>query len=336
VIVDEAGMAATADLARLVHLAIANEWRLVAVGDPDQLPAVGRGGTFAHWCNTLPHHTLGIPRRFEHSWEAQASLALRDGRPEAVDAYLSHRRIHTAHPVTLPALVARAHRRHIDAGRTVAVTTTTAEMARAINRQIQRHAGGGSGVALHDGTDARIGDQVATRLNDPTLRTHHGQQVRNRQTWTVTATHNDGRLTVTNPERGSVALPAGYVARHVELGWAVTGYGNQGDTVDVGIAVIEASTTGNHAYVAMTRGRHANHALIADPTGTTDPAERLTEIITRPATADSALAVEDHLHRAAGIEPPDPICRVEPAPQQLPPPVRTPEPTRSSGPSLGL
>src|SRR5690606_12400613 len=138
---------------------------------------------------------------------------------------------------------------------------------------------------------------------DPTLRTHQGQQVRNRQTWTVTATHDGGGLTVTHPARGTVELPAAYVARHVELGWAVTGYGNQGDTVDVGIAVLEPSTSRNHAYVAMPRGRHANHALIADPTGTTDPAERLAEIITLPATADSALAVQARLHDEAGATP---------------------------------
>ena len=42
----------------------------------------------------------------------------------------------------------------------------------------------------------------------------------------------------------------------------------------------------------MTRGRQANYALVVDSTGTTDPAERLTEIITRPAAAHSALAAQ--------------------------------------------
>lgn len=44
VILDEAGMAATADLAQLVHLVRRHHWRLVAVGDPEQLPSVTRGG----------------------------------------------------------------------------------------------------------------------------------------------------------------------------------------------------------------------------------------------------------------------------------------------------
>ncbi|MGI8793892.1 MAG: AAA family ATPase [Acidimicrobiales bacterium] len=119
VILDEASMAATDDLAQLVQLARTNQWRLVAVGDPEQLPAVGRGGVFAHWCDTLPHHTLDTPRRFDHQWEAQASLALRAGRPDAVEAYMAHGRVHGSHPATVPTRVARAHRGHVEAGRTV-------------------------------------------------------------------------------------------------------------------------------------------------------------------------------------------------------------------------
>ena len=83
VILDEAGMTATDDLHRLVTLADRHRWRLVAVGDPAQLPAVGRGGVFAHWCNTIAHHELTTPRRFDHHWEADASLALRAGDPRA-------------------------------------------------------------------------------------------------------------------------------------------------------------------------------------------------------------------------------------------------------------
>lgn len=329
VILDEASMAATDDLARLVHFAHTNRWRLVAVGDPEQLPAVGRGGVFAHWCDTLPNHTLDAPRRFDHQWEARASLALRAGRPDAVDAYVEHGRVHSAHPVNVPSRVARAHQRHVEAGRIVAVTTTNAETARAINREIQwlTHPGATGGVQLHDGTTAQPGDQIATHRNDRRLWTERGRQVRNRHTWTVTALSQDGSLTASHPDRGTVDLPADYVARHVELGWAVTGYGSQGDTVDVGLAVLEAFTTRNHAYVAMTRGRQANHALIVDPTGTVDPGERLAEIITRPAAAHSALAVQARLHRAAGVEPPASSLPAEPTREKRSIPPQPEEPT---------
>jgi conjugative relaxase-like TrwC/TraI family protein len=306
VILDEAGMAATADLSRLVELVEVNRWRLVVVGDPEQLPAVGRGGVFAHWCDTLPHHTLDTPRRFSQPWEAAASLALRAGQADAAAVYAEHGRLRTAHPATFASQVTQAHRRHVDAGRTVAITTTDAQSARAINCEIQwhTHRRTGGGARLHDGTSALVGDQVATRRNDRDLVTDKGQQVRNRHTWTVTATRPDGALIVTHPDRGTAELPAAYVRDHVELGWAVTGYGNQGDTVDIGIAVLDATTSRNHAYVAMTRGRHANHALVVDPAGTIDPADRLADILARPTSAESALAARARLYDQAGLEPP--------------------------------
>jgi hypothetical protein len=205
----------------------------------------------------------------------------------------------------------------------VAITVTNAETARAINREIQwLRKNRGPGVELHDGTTAHVGDQIATRRNTPDLRTTIGERVRNRHTWTVTATRPDGSLTVTHPDRGTVDLPARYVAAHVELGWAVTGYGTQGDTVDVGIAVLDTTTSRNHAYVALTRGRHANHALLLDSTGTEEPTELLGRIIARPAHGESALAVQDQLHQAHGLEPPDPAEATSPEPARTSPSTR--------------
>ncbi|MEZ5269707.1 MAG: AAA family ATPase [Microthrixaceae bacterium] len=65
IILDEAGMTATADLRNSFTPVREHQWRLVAVGDPAQLPSVARGVMFAHWCDTIPHHTsifLPVPR----------------------------------------------------------------------------------------------------------------------------------------------------------------------------------------------------------------------------------------------------------------------------------
>jgi ATP-dependent exoDNAse (exonuclease V) alpha subunit len=302
-------MATTAELAQLVALAKRNGWRLVAVGDPAQLPAVGRGGVFAHWCETVHHHQLETPRRFEHQWEADASLGLRAGDTAAVDAYADHHRLHATHPTLLARHVAEAHRRHVEQGRSVAITTTTPEMARRINEAIQARQArerGTPSLVLADGSRVYASDRIATRRNDPTLATENGHQVRNRHTWTVEVVRHDGGLLVSDDDRGWVTLPADYVAHHVELGWAVTGYGNQGDTVDVGLAVLEPGTGRSQAYVAMTRGRAANHAWVPDSTGTTDPADQLAQIMDRAPNHESALASHQRLHREAGVEPPDP------------------------------
>jgi ATP-dependent exoDNAse (exonuclease V) alpha subunit len=302
-VLDEAGMAATDDLDRLVALAARHHWRLACIGDPAQLPAVGRGGMFAHWCRTFPAIHLETVHRFTEAWEPEASLQLRAGDPSALDAYAAHRRLHAAHPAVLAEAVARQHRQLADHGRRVAITTSTALLARRINQSIQHRSGSwrtGPSIRLRDGTHVHVGDRIATRRNDPQLCTDQGQPVRNRQTWTVAAIAADGTITAVQQDGGSIDLPRHYVTRHVELGWAVTGYGNQGDTVDHGIAVIEPGTSRAGLYVAMTRGRTSNHAWVPDPTGTDDPAETLSAIVERPPTADTAHAIRERLHAAAG------------------------------------
>jgi hypothetical protein len=54
----------------------------------------------------------------------------------------------------------------------------------------------------------------------------------------------------------------------------------------------------------MTRGRATNLAVILDATGTTDPAEALTEMIARTPRHDSALAVRARLHREVDVPEP--------------------------------
>ena len=311
VILDEAGMAATDDLARLIRLADTKFWRLVCVGDPDQLPAVGRGGMFAHWCDTLPAHRLDHVHRFAERWQAAASLQLRHGDPAASQVYAAHQRLETIHPALLPARVARLHDTVEGRGESLAVTCASTATARAINLEIQRRRHtrrAGPAVELADGTEALVGDRIATRKNAP-LVTDTGTLVRNRHTWTVTAAGHDGSLTVAEPDRGSVALSAGYVARHVELGWAVTGYGSQGTTTDHALCVVEAGSSRAGIYVGITRGRRHNRALIVDPTGLTAPQDAFAAAIAQPVNARTAHAIRDQLHRAAGVDPPGTVRR---------------------------
>ena len=295
-VVDEAGMAHTDDLDQLTGLARRHGWRVVCVGDPEQLPAVGRGGMFAYWCDTLAAHHLDEVHRFNEPWQAQASLSLRRGEPAAARAYVEHGR------------VARQYLAATTRGQHVAITTASAGTARTINTEIQyqTHLGQppGLSVELRDGTRVMVGDQIATRRNQSTLTTDQGVAVRNRQTWTVIAISPAGDVVVTDAEHGTVTLPSGYVGRHVELGWAVTGYGSQGVTTDHGICVIEPSSSRAGIYVGMTRGRGHNTAWIIDPIGNLDPEEALVTAIARPANARTAHATRARLYQAKGLTPP--------------------------------
>jgi len=310
-VVDEVSMVDLPLMAALLE-AVGPGCRLVLVGDPEQLPSVTRGGMFAHWTDTLPAHRLEHIHRFDEPWQAEASLALRRGDAAAAVTYAEHERVRNVHPAVLAQQVARTHAAVTARGEALAITTSSQAMARAINEEIQWLARSGKPeghtdrltVRLADGTVAGVGDQVATRRNVP-LETERGVTVRNRDTWTVTAIAPDGCLRVSDPDRGSVTLPAGYVADAVELGWAVTGYGNQGITADHAICVIEPGSSRAGIYVGLTRGRGHNSAVIVDPTGTADPTDALARAIARPANATTAHALRERLYLERGLEPPE-------------------------------
>src|SRR5579884_1364962 len=74
VVLDEASMAATADLADLVGHVQAAGAKLVLAGDDRQLGAVGAGGLFATLVADHGAAELSTVRRFDHAWERAASL----------------------------------------------------------------------------------------------------------------------------------------------------------------------------------------------------------------------------------------------------------------------
>ena len=300
-------MAATDDLARLVDLVRATDWRLVAVGDPAPAPRRRpRRGVRPLVRHRPPHRARRpptVPPAVGSRRQPRCSAPATPTPPTRTPTTAAST---PPTPRCSPLDVARTHQRHVAAGRTVAITTNTAETARAINLAIQRATA--RAVARCRARRRHHRATSATR-SPPAATTRTCAPTAGRRSATATPgpsppSTRTARSPSPTPTEATVELPARYVAEHVELGWAVTGYGNQGDTVDVGIAVLEPGTTRNHAYVAMTRGRHTNHAVIPDPTGTDDPAELLAQIIARPANGESALAVQDRLHRAAGLEPP--------------------------------
>jgi conjugative relaxase-like TrwC/TraI family protein len=274
VVVDEAGMIATGDLAQLVTLAQRHAWRLVLVGDPCQLQAVGRGGLFDELCRNGRTHHLEHVHRFTHDWEAAASLQLRAADPRALDAYQAHGRIV---PGTLDQHLEMIARRWIDhhsCGERVALVAASNDHVDLLNAAVQhlrltrRDVDPYVGVSIGGGERAHVGDVAATRRNDRRLITTGGEPVRNRELWTVTATHRDGALTVThNQGHGHVALPAEYVAEHVRLGYAATEHGHQSDTVTIGVELAGPATTRRGLYVAATRGREENwiHVITDTP-----------------------------------------------------------------------
>ena len=104
-----------------------------------------------------------------------------------------------------------------------------------------------------------------TLKNDRKLRWAPGEFVRNGERWRVVARDLQGALTVEALHgRGRVTLPPRYVAEHVALGYALTVHKAQGSTVDWGIVLVDEQMTAQQLYVAMSRGREMNAALVVE------------------------------------------------------------------------
>lgn len=264
-LVDEAGML-DQDTARAL-LTIADETgaRVALVGDRHQLPAVGRGGLLDHaiaWAHPTAVVALERVHRFTDPDYAALSLRMRTGEdPAAVFDALHRSGQVVMHPSDLERDVALAQ---AGASGDLVVADTREQVAR-LNAAIrdQRHVDPAMGEGADSLVTARgervgIGDRVATRRNDP------GLGVANRQTWTVTGVDANGGLTLRGRGRDR-ALPGEYATRFVELAYASTVHGAQGETVDHAHVAIGETTGAAAAYVAMTRGRHGNTAhLVAE------------------------------------------------------------------------
>jgi len=281
-VVDEAGMADQDTARALLTIADQHGVRVGLVGDPHQLAAVGRGGVLdlaQRWAERTV--TLDVIHRFTRTAEiapgitgtvpdvdyADLSLRMRAGAdPGAVFDRLAERGQVALYPdeATRLAAVAEAAAQARAVGVATAVAVATREQAAGLNTAIRDRlvelglvddtitalAAGGQPVG--------VGDLVATRRNDRTA------DVANRDTWTVTAVDADGGLSITGPAGPRTLTPA-YVAGHVELAYASTVHGVQGDTAQTGHLLLDEHTGAGAAYVGMTRGRTVNTAhLIAD------------------------------------------------------------------------
>ncbi len=94
VLIDEAGMADTLSLDTAVQFIVGRGGSVRLIGDDQQLAAIGAGGVLRDIEASHGAVRLSELHRFNDPAEAAASLALRDGRPEALGYYLDRQRIH--------------------------------------------------------------------------------------------------------------------------------------------------------------------------------------------------------------------------------------------------
>ncbi|AGB24302.1 TrwC relaxase [Mycobacterium sp. JS623] len=279
VIVDEAAMVGTADLRQLLTATVKAGAKTVLVGDQHQLaPVKARGGMFAQLCTELPWtQHLSEVWRMSDAEERASSLAQRNGGPasvrRAIGWYRTHDRLHCGDQIAMAADALAAYQADTDAGKDALLICDTIEMADALNQRLHHDiiAADAPTVAGARGHRLGVGDLILTRRNDVSVplrndadRSAEQSPVRNGQRWQVIHINTEtSRLAARRLDDNTLAVFDGdYVREHITHGYAVTVHSAQGVTADTTHAILSDSASRALAYVAMTRGRHANTAYL--------------------------------------------------------------------------
>jgi ATP-dependent exoDNAse (exonuclease V) alpha subunit len=268
VVVDEASMVGTRQLATLSDQVNEAGGKLILIGDPHQLPEIGAGGLFHTLADRLPTVELHQNIRQEQPWERSALDELRNGSvADAVASYRKHRRLTIGRSTdeTLERAVDDWYQHVTTTGDPagsllLARNNATVKQLNALARGHLANSGDLSGPTLvAEGREYKRGDRVICLKNDPRLGVLNGDL--------ATVIHVDPKtatLTIRldrDPEPRS--LPGRYLDEgNIEYGYALTGHKAQGITVDRTFAVLGGGTSREWAYVVMSRGRESNRAYL--------------------------------------------------------------------------
>jgi DNA primase catalytic core len=295
VVIDEAGMADTLSLDAAVKYVVDRGGSVRLIGDDQQLAAIGAGGVLRDIQATYGAVRLTELLRFTDPAEAAATLALRDGKPEAIGFYLDNQRVHVGDLSTITEQVFTAWQNDRSQGLDSIMLAPTRNLVAELNRRARSHRlantppGIDSEVTLADGNRASVGELIITRSNDRQLRLTATDWVKNGDRWTVVAVSASGDLDVQHlRNRHRVRLPAAYVQSSAELGYATTVHAAQGVSVDTMHGLATGDEARQQLYTMLTRGKITNH-LYVQTVGDGDPQSLIWPETVRQSTATDIL-----------------------------------------------
>jgi hypothetical protein len=277
ILIDEASMVSTLDLADVVAQAAAAEAKVILAGDTQQLQAVENGGGMSLLADALGYVQLAEPVRFRAAWEQAASLRLRNGDSTVLAEYDQHGRICGGDPEQMTGAAVAAYLALILDGTDTLLMAAGHALRRELSRRVREDlirlgvVQPGPAVGIADGATASAGDLIICTRNDHSVQAGEpGRTLANGDLLRIEAVTRAGlivrRALDADPQTGQRRwtdqrfLYAGY--GQAELGYAVTDHVAQGRTVHTGLAVIAGTEDRQHAYVALTRGTTANLAYV--------------------------------------------------------------------------
>jgi hypothetical protein len=268
-IFDEAAMAPTRLSERLLAHASTVGAKVIALGDPGQLPSVQAGGWMAAIARRLGAVRLTEVVRQRDPAERLALVALHDGHPQRWlrwaagsgrlemlpdgPGVLEHAVAQWA--ITVDAL-------GVDQSVLIARDGDTRHALNELAREQRRERGLLGKERSYGPVAVAVGDRVICRNNDRDLDVDNGTR--------GTVGHvDDHQITIETDAHLIRTLPAAYVADHVEHAYALTGHGMQGATVEHAIVVASPhDLSRGWSYTALSRARGHTQLLIRDTTPT--------------------------------------------------------------------
>lgn len=267
IVVDEAGIVDLQTAEALVDLALRQQVGVAMLGDPCQALPVGHAGAMASAVRFATASVeLDTVHRFSDPEYAALTLRLRDPRDQdealtIAGKLLERGHVHRARSAeeARDAMVAAYFEWHARGKRVALVSGTNIE-ADSINDAIQQRRidqGELDATVLALGMGEQrilVGDTVQTRRNDPRT------GVENRAQWVVRGIWDDVITLASVSDSGELhGVSREYALEHVQLAYASTVHGIQGETTDAAVVGPDVDAAG--LYVGLTRGRHQNVAI---------------------------------------------------------------------------
>ncbi len=262
IVVDEASAMSTPHAAALLRLVERCEGKLVLIGDPHQIGAVGPGGIYGHLARRLETIELTEIRRQREEVDREIVRLAHEGRgSDALDVLAANERLRIAesHEDALDALALDWHRRFAVGEDAVMVARRNGDVERLNEaaREFRRGRGELGESMLLAGQEFNVGDRVMTRVNTP--------EVSNRERWEVIGVdRGDGSLTLRRlgGEEGGAILGREYLRRSTPEGdpaiqhaYALTTYAAQGKTFDESFVLLDPGISREDFVVAISRAR---------------------------------------------------------------------------------
>ncbi len=263
VVLDEGGMLGTRRLAALLDYVEQGNGKLVAIGDPKQLPEIDAGGLFAGIARRNGYVELTENWRQLDPDERGALAALRAG--QVADAVGRMER--NGQLVTAPnadqirdALAGDWHELRRSGSDAVMMARRRQDTGDLNMRARQLLVADGEltqTVMVVDDLEFAIGDRVVAHKN------RYDLGILNAERATVVGTRGDRLLLDVDGGERQVAVPTDYITDgHLTHGYASTVHKNQGTTCDAALVLGDDALFAELGYSALTRGRDLNRLYL--------------------------------------------------------------------------